>query len=202
MNDIDKIMNAIKLAQNLKMELRHSWLSNGRQESVAEHTWRMAFMAMLVAPYIKNINQEKLIKMIIIHDLVEAIAGDTPAFNTLHETEAKIQKEQMEFEAALKIKNILPQKIGEEIFNLWLEFEKKETYEAKVANALDKLEVQIQHNEANISTWLEIEYEMVYKMSKHVNFDSFLNQLKDIVEKEGEEKMIESGIEVEKYKNI
>ncbi len=53
MNDIAKIINAIKLAQNLKMELRHSWLSNGRQESVAEHTWRMSFMAILIAPYIK-----------------------------------------------------------------------------------------------------------------------------------------------------
>ncbi|MED0685919.1 HD domain-containing protein [Anoxybacillus ayderensis] len=202
MNDIAKIINAIKLAQNLKMELRHSWLSNGRQESVAEHTWRMSFMAILIAPYIKNINHEKLIKMIIIHDLVEAIVGDIPAFNTLYQIEEKNKKEQMEFEAALEIKNILPKEIGEEIFHLWLEFEEKKTYEAKVANALDKLEVQLQHNEAHISTWLEIEYEMLYKMSEHVNFDSFLSQLKDVIEKDGENKMLEAGIKVEKYKKI
>lgn len=47
--------------------------------------------------------------------------------------------------------------LGDEIFNLWIEFENKQTFEAKVANALDKLEAQLQHNEADICTWLDIE---------------------------------------------
>jgi putative hydrolases of HD superfamily len=57
---IDKIMNILKLSEKLKMELRHSWLSNGRQESVAEHTWRVSLMAILVEPFLdQKVNLEK-----------------------------------------------------------------------------------------------------------------------------------------------
>jgi putative hydrolases of HD superfamily len=91
-------------------------------------------------------------------------------------------------EAIHNIKHSLPYELGEELYRLWMEFEHKETYEAKVANALDKLEVQLQHNEADISTWLEIEYAMTYKMNQYVQFDSFLTQLKDVIEKMGRTK--------------
>jgi putative hydrolases of HD superfamily len=194
-------MNILKLSEKLKMELRHSWLSNGRQESVAEHTWRVSLMAILVEPFLdQKVNLEKLLKMIIIHDLVEAEAGDIPAFDTINNQERKEKKRKRELEAIHNIKHSLPYELGEELYRLWMEFEHKETYEAKVANALDKLEVQLQHNEADISTWLEIEYAMTYKMNQYVQFDSFLTQLKDVIEKMGEDKMKEAEIEVEKYK--
>jgi putative hydrolases of HD superfamily len=198
---IDQIMNILKLSEKLKMELRHSWLSNGRQESVAEHTWRVSLMAILVEPFLdQKVNLEKLLKMIIIHDLVEAEAGDIPAFDTINNQERKEKKRKRELEAIHNIQHSLPHELGEELYRLWMEFEHKETYEAKVANALDKLEVQLQHNEADISTWLEIEYAMTYKLNQHVQFDSFLTQLKDVIEKMGEDKMKEAEIEVEKYK--
>ena len=67
------ILQVIALAEKLKYEMRHSWLSNGRQESVAEHTWRMSLMAILVEPYLdQKVNIEKLLKMVIIHDLVRS----------------------------------------------------------------------------------------------------------------------------------
>lgn len=86
------ILQVIALAEKLKYEMRHSWLSNGRQESVAEHTWRMSLMAVLVQPYLdKTVQMEKLLKMVIIHDLVEAEAGDIPAFDTMNSEELQLK---------------------------------------------------------------------------------------------------------------
>lgn len=73
---------------------------------------------------------------------------------------------------------MLQDEAGEEIYQLWLEFETKKTYEAKVANALDKLEVQIQHLEADIRTWKDIEYEMCFMLEKHTSFSAVLSELK------------------------
>lgn len=70
--DFIQILNFLHKAEGLKRELRHSWLSDGRQESVAEHSWRMSLMGILLVPYIKQkINIAHLLQMIICHDLVE-----------------------------------------------------------------------------------------------------------------------------------
>ena len=78
---------------------------------------------------------------------------------------------------------------------MFYEFENKETYESKVANALDKLEVQLQHNHADFSTWEEIEYEMCYMMDKYVVFDETLFELKRQIEDDAEQKMKSNGID-------
>ncbi|MEC2677467.1 HD domain-containing protein, partial [Bacillus cereus] len=87
-----------------------------------------------------------------------------------------------------------------ELYDLWMEFEAKETYEAKVANALDKHEVKTQHNEADIDTWLPNEQKMTFQVAKHTNFDSFLSKLQKIIEQDGEKKLIAAGIDVEACK--
>ena len=80
---------------------------------------------------------------------------------------------------------------------MFYEFEDKDTYEAKVANALDKLEVQLQHNHADLSTWEEIEYDMCYMMDKHVLFDETLFELKRQIEDAAEQKMKEGGVDTD-----
>ncbi|MDI2589164.1 HD domain-containing protein [Psychrobacillus sp. NEAU-3TGS] len=196
------ILKVIKLGEKLKYELRHSWLSTGRQESVAEHTWRVSLMAMLIEPYLdKKVDIAKLLKMIIIHDLVEAEARDIPAFETMNNMEKKKEKEMNEMRAIENIKDTLKGKLGEDIYNLWIEFENKQSFEAKVANALDKLEAQIQHNEADISTWIDVEYQMSFMLGKHTDFNTVLTQFKDIIEEEAEIKIENEGIvEVENVK--
>jgi len=195
------VLEVIKLGEKLKYELRHSWLSNGRQESVAEHTWRVSLMAVLIEPYLEQkVDMAKLLKMIIIHDLVEAEATDVPAFDTMNNAKIKKQKELNELKAIENIKNTLQGDLGLEVYNLWIEFENKQTFEAKVANALDKLEAQIQHNEADIDTWLDIEYKMSFLLDKHTNFNQTLNLLKDIIEEEAESKLVAAGVEIEKLK--
>jgi len=192
MEQMRGIMQVLRLAEKLKFEMRHSWLSNGRQESVAEHTWRVGLMAVLIEPYIEEkLDMAKLLKMIMIHDLVEAEAKDVPAFDTLFDTERKEQKQLAEQTAMDNIRAMLEEEPGKELQALWVEFEAKETFEAKVANALDKLEAQLQHNEASIDTWLEVEREMVYLLKPHTEFHPVLEDLRKMIVTEAEEKMKE-----------
>ena len=193
---ISSILNILTLAERLKFELRHSYTSNGRQESVAEHTWRMSLMAVLIEPLLRQkVDTSRLLKMIIIHDLVEAEAKDVSALDLLRNPELKVQKAEKEKEAIENLRSVLLEINGQEIYDLFYEFEHKETYEAKVANALDKLEVQLQHNHADFSTWEEIEYDMSFMMDKHVLFDETLFELKTQIEDEAEKKMEAAGID-------
>lgn len=196
---IKAILNVLKLAERLKFELRHSWLSNGRRESVAEHSWQMALMAVLVYKSLEHpIDLEKALKMIIIHDLVEAEAGDVPFFETGPRQETKSV---LECKAIENIRQMLDDEIGDEIYKLWHEFEAGKTTEARFVKALDNLEVQIQHNFADLSTWEEIEYDLVYtKMDQHCQHDVFLQSLCNAVKREAETKMLAGGVDVEAVK--
>jgi putative hydrolases of HD superfamily len=193
---ITSILKVLALAERLKFELRHSYTSSGRQESVAEHTWRMSLMAVLIEPLLKQkVDTARLLKMIILHDLVEAEATDISALDVLRNPEIRIYKAEKEKQAIENLRLALKETNGQEIYDLFHEFENKETYESKVANALDKLEVQLQHNHADFSTWEELEYDMTFMMDKYVLFDPTLFELKAQIEKEADDKMKSNGID-------
>jgi putative hydrolase of HD superfamily len=195
-DQLTSVLKVLKLAERLKFELRHSYTSSGRQESVAEHCWRMALMAVLIEPLLsQKVDTARLLKMIIIHDLVEAEARDVSALEVLRNPTIRIEKVEKEKKAIENLRQTLQETNGQEIYDLFYEFEHKETYESKVANAFDKLEVQLQHNDADISTWEEIEYEMSYMMAKHTDFDKPISLLKDLIEQEAESKMKAAGID-------
>ena len=135
----NRLLSFIYLSERLKMELRHSWLSDGREESVAEHVWRVSLMVILFYPYLdEKINVEKALKMSVIHDLAEVITGDIPYYMTPEGSEAKRQKEVEEERAMKSIKEELKSIVGEELEELWIEYEKNETYEARFVRAIDK----------------------------------------------------------------
>ncbi|MFA6469192.1 MAG: HD domain-containing protein [Bacteroidota bacterium] len=195
MTTVSEIYTFIHSAEKLKNELRHSFTSSGRQESVAEHTWRMSLMAILLFSKLdKKVNFEKLLKMIIIHDIVEIEAGDTPVPLMVGNDLLKRQKEEREKKAIDSVRKQLGDDLGVEFYRLWYEFEAQETYEAKVANALDKLEVQIQHNEADINTWIPVEYELIYSRRAYTAFDPAMDQLRVLIEQEAEAKLAAAGI--------
>jgi len=201
-SQISSILKVLTLAERLKFELRHSYTSSGRQESVAEHSWRMSLMAILIEPLLKQkVDTARLLKMIIIHDLVEAEAGDISALDILRNPEIKVQKIEKEKQAIENLRMALKGTSGQEIYDLFYEFEGKWTYEAKVANALDKLEVQLQHNHADFSTWEKIEYDMCYMMDKHVLFDEALSELKMQIQEAAEQKMKLAGVDIESVKD-
>ncbi len=198
---LKSVLDVLKLAERLKFELRHSWLSNGRQESVAEHTWRMSLMAILIEPLLdQKVDFARMMKMIIIHDLVEAEAGDISVLDQIRNPEIKIDKQNREELAIKRLRDMLNNTNGQEIFDLFYEFEAKETFEAKVANAIDKLEVQLQHNHADISTWEEIEYDLSFVISKHVAFDETFVLLKDLIEQQASDKLTSAGLDVDEIR--
>jgi putative hydrolase of HD superfamily len=189
----------VRLAERLKSELRHSWLSTGRRESVAEHTWQMALLALVTHRHLeRRVDIDRVLRMILVHDLVEAEVGDVPFFEQGDRKQAKQSREQ---EAIARIRDMLDDATGTEIFDLFQEYELRGSPEARFAKALDNLEVQIQHNLADLSTWEEVEYELVFtKMDQYCAHDGFLRDLCDAVKAEAEQKMAEAGIDVKAVK--
>ena len=199
MSEIRTILDFLALAERLKCELRHSWLSNGRQESVAEHSWQMALMAMLMHRHLERpVDLGKTLKMILTHDLVEAEVGDVPYFDR---SERRAKKAARERAAIELIRTRLSGAVGQEIYDLWHEYEAKQTLEAKFAGALDHLEVQAQHNLADIRTWTPIEYDLVYtKMDQACAHDPFLAAFCEAVKEQSEAKMRKAGVDVDGVK--
>ena len=175
-------------AEKLKTELRHSYLTNGRQESVADHVWRMALLAMLIEPNLsKKIDTERVLKIILIHDLVEIYAGDIPLTESSTNPSIKKIKEEKERDAIEKIKIMLPKIVGEDIYALWWEYEDNKTFEAQFAHALDKIEAQAQHNEAGIHTWVEDEYHFAYRLPKYTANEKILEEISSLLMDEVDE---------------
>lgn len=186
--DKKEILKFIHFSEKLKDELRHSWTSKDRQESVAEHTWRASLMAMLLAPKLdEKVDLLKVLKMIAVHDLSEAVVGDTPAQNL----KEKAAKEILEKEVMEKMKKEYNDKTIDEIVELWKEYLERKTPEAKFATALDKLEVRIQHNESLMERWDEVEYvRSQFAADKYCNFDRFIKEFNELVKEESKNKII------------
>lgn len=176
-----QILDFLYQVEGLKTKLRHSWLSSGRRESVAEHTWRMALMVILLAPYLtKKINQEKALKMVIVHDLVEVKGQDYVAFKKKPENKTELER------VALKrLVRRLPFNIARRLISLWEEYEANQTKEAWFVKSLDKMEVLIQHMQSNIKTQTrkELRYNLVHG-EKYCQYDKFIRSLKKLIRDE------------------
>lgn len=183
MNPTD-LLAVLHTAERLKDTTRHCYTSQGRHESVAEHSWRVTLMAYLMRDEFPALDMDKVMRMCLIHDLGECFTGDIPSFL---KTDADTAKED-----ALLIQWVgtLPQPYRTEMAALYAEMDALETPEAKLYKALDKLEAVISHNESPLDTWLPLEYElnMTYA-NDNVAFSPYLTALREAVRKETEEKV-------------
>ncbi len=152
--DFETLLKFMGIAEKLKCNTRHSWTSSGRHESVAEHSFRLVVFAWLVKEEFTELDMDKVIKMCIFHDFGEALTGDIPSFE---KQDSDREKEDL---AVKEILNVLPSPYREELSDLFMEMNALETEEAKLYKSLDRLEAVIQHDEADISTWLPLEYEL------------------------------------------
>ena len=136
MERLKKQMEFIIEVDKLKDIIRQTNLTNGeRKENDAEHSWHLALMAVFLSEYAKEpVDVLQVIKMVLIHDLVEIDAGDT----YLYDEAGNGTKAAREQKAAERIFNILPGDQAEELFQLWQEFEDRKTPESKFANTLDR----------------------------------------------------------------
>lgn len=150
----ETLLQFLDLAEKLKCHTRHSWTSSGRQESVAEHVYRLLVFAWLVREEFPDYDMNRVMELALFHDMGEALTGDIPAFEKDKEDEKK------EEQAQEKIAGMLPEPYRERLADIFREVEKKETKESRLLAALDKLEALIQHNEADLSTWLPLEYNL------------------------------------------
>lgn len=179
-----ELLEILHTAERLKDATRHSYTSGGRHESVAEHSWRLALFAFLAADEIPGVDRDRLIKMCLIHDLGEAFTGDIPSFDKTKADEEREKRELCSWVAAL------PEPVRGEMHALYSEMEALETPEAKTFKALDNMEAVIQHNEADISTWIPKEYtlNLTYGADKAA-FSPYLSALREEIRKDTEQKI-------------
>jgi putative hydrolases of HD superfamily len=142
-DELDGILTFLRAAERMKTVTRNGWTSAGEQESVAEHTWRLCLMAMLLYGDTPGIELARLLRMCLIHDLGEAIHGDVPA----PAQRAGAGKAEQERADLVDLTAPLPTALRQEILDLWDEYEAAESPEAKLAKGLDKLETILQHTQ-------------------------------------------------------
>ena len=179
-----ELLEFLAMAEKLKCNTRHSYTSSGRHESVAEHSFRLALMAYMVSDEVPEIDTDKVIRMCLIHDLGEAVTGDIPSFEKTDSDEAA------EDSAVSGFVNQLPEYWKKQLGEMYSEMNELKTPEAKLYKALDKLEAVIQHNEADISTWLPLEYELQLTYgTEECSFNEYINSLRDEVRSVSEKKI-------------
>lgn len=173
-----ELLKILNVAEKLKCNTRHCYTSSGRHESVAEHCWRTALMAMLLETEFPQADMNKVIKMILIHDLGEAFTGDIPCFNKTSKDETN---ESNVLDDWVKT---FPEPEQKQWLELYAEMNALETQEAKIYKALDKMEAVIQHDESDISTWIPLEYELQFKYGlENVQFSDYMKKLKTEIDK-------------------
>lgn len=173
----EKLLSILSVAEKLKCTERHAVTSSGRTESVAEHSWRISLMAMLLEDEFPEIDINKVIKMCLIHDLGEAFTGDIATFK---KTEEDSQMEELLYDNWIQN---FPEYQKVQFENLLEEMNALETNEAKLYKALDKLEAVIQHNEGDISSWLPLEYDLQLTYgAEEVAFSPYLTKLKEKID--------------------
>ena len=143
------VLDFLRGAERLKSTTRTGYTSSGQQESVAEHTWRLCLMAMVLRSEFPDVDFAKLVKICIIHDLGEALHGDVSAPEQARRSALGINagKAADERRDLLELLSPLPPRLRDEITALWDEYEDARSPEAKLAKALDKLETIMQHNQ-------------------------------------------------------
>lgn len=145
----------IKEIDKVKYILRRTKLFNSdRRENDAEHSWHLAMLVMTLAEHANEpIDVCKTMKMVLIHDIVEIDTGDIFFFDK----ERNHDNTEEELKAAKRIFGMLPEDQAEEFLNLWIEFETKDTPEARFARAVDRLEPMLQNASNNGGTWQEFD---------------------------------------------
>lgn len=142
--ELSKCVGFLNEIEKLKIVYRqNSVVDQSRNENTAEHSWHVSLMAVILSGFSneENLDMLKVVKMLLVHDIVEIDAGDT----FLYDEKSNLSKEKNELDAAKRIFGLLPEPIGEDLFRLWEEFEARLSPEAKFAASLDSLQPLMNH---------------------------------------------------------
>lgn len=189
----------IKEIDKLKYIQRKTRLFNSdRHENDAEHSWHLAMMTIVLARHAnKAIDVLKVVKMVLIHDIVEIDAGDT----FIYDIAKNHSNTEEELIAAKRIFGLLPAEQGAEFIAIWEEFEAGTTDEAKFAKSMDRLEPLLQNTSNQGGTWAEfnVGYQQVYEKKKAIKNGSAIiwNYAESLINDSVEQGILKKSTEIE-----
>jgi putative hydrolase of HD superfamily len=159
-SEIDRYLAFFRAAEALKDTMRSGHTSGGRPESTAEHSWRLCLMALTLEPELgATIDVARLIRLLIVHDLGEAIGGDVPAPDQRGDKSARERRD------LLTLLDPLPAAARAPLLALWDEYAAMATPEARIAKGLDRLETVLQHTQGENPPGFDIGYNLTYGRS-------------------------------------
>lgn len=174
---ITSILKFMKNAEQLKNTLRSAHTSEKRPESVAEHTWSICLLMMCFEDQLDDFDMLRLFKLIIIHDLGEAISGDIPATEQ-NPNEDKSDLERIDF---VSLCTPLPDDLKIEMLVLWDEYDAAQTPEAIMAKGFDKIETMLQHLADGTTGNIDFPFNLTYGIER-TNAHPLLKQIREIVD--------------------
>jgi putative hydrolase of HD superfamily len=189
--EIAGLVEFLRDAERLKTVTRSGFTSEGHPESVAEHTWRMALMATLLAPHFPDVDAARLVRMCLVHDLGEAVGGDIPAPEQARRraegaTEGKSAAERLDL---LTLIGPLPQALRDDITSLWDEYEAAQSGEAKLAKAIDKLETILQHTQGRNPPEFDYRFNLGYGR-EHTSSPPLIAAIRAILDRATEDRAL------------
>ncbi len=163
-SELAGLLDFLRAAERLKTVTRSAYTSAGERESVAEHSWRLSLMALLLAREFPEVDFARLVKICLVHDLGEAIGGDVPAPEQARRRAAGATggKAADERRDLVMLVQPLPPPLREEITALWDEYEAAATLEAQLAKGLDKLETILQHTQGLNPSDFDYRFNLTY----------------------------------------
>lgn len=182
------IARFLAAVEPMKTHTRTAWSAQGRQESVAEHSWRLGLLALLVAPHLDGIDQRKLLELAIVHDLGEAFEGDISA----PLQSGTDEKGRVELETVTALATLLPEPDAARVQSLWTEYNEAATREARVVKMLDKLETIFQHNQGQNPRDFDYQFNLAYGADLRPDYP-LLSALRELADSQTRKRMGESG---------
>jgi putative hydrolase of HD superfamily len=192
-SELSGILEFLRAAERLKTTYRSGHTSDGRVESVAEHTWRLCLMALVLAPEFPEVNFARLIRICIVHDLGEAVGGDVPAPEQAVRAAAGLAtgKGESERRDLLTLLAALPAELRDSILALWEEYETAASPEARLAKALDKLETILQHTQGRNPPGFDYRFNLTYGRT-HTSDHPLIAAVRAMLDEETERRAAEA----------
>ncbi|CAI2296561.1 HD domain-containing protein [Vibrio parahaemolyticus] len=195
MDRLEKQLALLIELDKLKSVLRRTRVKSaeGRLENSGEHSWHVALMAVLMEEHANApVDIYRVMKMLLIHDVVEIDAGDT----FVYDTAATKEQAEKEIKAAERLFGMLPTDQGQELLALWQEFEAAQSDDAKYAKALDRLIPMLLNYHNNGQSWEEnsVTREQALTINKRIEFGSVTlwDKAKELIEEATEKGWLKS----------
>lgn len=195
MERLEKQLVLLIELDQLKSVLRRTRVKSAdrRLENSGEHSWHVALMAVLMQEHANApVDIARVMKMLLIHDVVEIDAGDT----FVYDVAASKEQEEKELKAAERLFGMLPSDQGDELFALWKEFEAAQSDDAKYAKALDRLIPMLLNYHNDGQSWKEhgVTREQALTINKRIEFGSVIlwDKAKELIEEATEKGWLKS----------